>query len=364
MSTHTPPYRRPMLAQPAAAPALQLTPDGEEARRIACDPSRSTLARVQAFEDLFLSEVGDTPLLRARNVERATGLRQIFLKFEGGNPSGTQKDRIAFAQVQDALRHEHEAVTVATCGNYGVAVALAASLAGIRCEIFVPERYHTRRIAEMEALGAIILRHAGDYEQTVEASRAHAASTGSYDANPGGENELIQLNAYGQIAAEIYDELRDAPLAVAVPVSNGTCLAGIHRGFASLYRRGKTSRMPRMIAGSARHANPIVAALRLGLDRCEDLHPGSVRETPTNEPLVNWHSIDGEPALEAVRDTKGWGRATTDKRMKELARMLRDQQGLDALPASTAGLAALLDGHAEHELGPDRLVAVLTGRGR
>ena len=70
---------------------------------IATDEDYSLLERVEAFEDLIDAEVGDTDLTRARNVERRTGLRQLFLKFEGGNPTGTQKDRIAFAQGMDAL---------------------------------------------------------------------------------------------------------------------------------------------------------------------------------------------------------------------------------------------------------------------
>ncbi len=357
------PLDRPLLTQPATAD-FQLSAELRASRDRARDRSLPLVERLDAFEDLFESEVGDTPLLRARNVERACDLRQIYLKFEGGNPSGTQKDRIAFAQVMDALRQGYERITVATCGNYGVAIALAASLAGLECEIFVPERYHTRRVTEMERYQAKILRGPKGYEETVDASREHARTTEAYDANPGGVNEIIQLQAYGQIAYEIYDELRDAPLVCAVPVSNGTVLAGIHRGFQSLHRRGKTSRMPRMIAGSARNANPIVAALSLGLDSCEDLPPESVRETATNEPLVNWHSIDGELALQAVRTTRGWGHAATDKRMKDMARLLRDQQGLEVLPASTAGLIALVDAYQEHDLAPDRYVAVLTGRGR
>ena len=60
--------------------------------------------RLEAYEDIIDSEVGDTAFIRARNIERETGLRQIFLKFEGGNPTGTQKDRVAFAQAMDALR--------------------------------------------------------------------------------------------------------------------------------------------------------------------------------------------------------------------------------------------------------------------
>ena len=197
---------------------------------------------------------------RARNIEREVGLRQIYLKFEGDNPSGTQKDRIAFAQVMDALRRGFDAITVATCGNYGVAVAFAASLAGLRCFVYVPERYRTRRIQEIEHHGAKVLRVPGDYETVVEISRERADEDDVYDANPGGANTALQLRAYGEIAYEIYDELRDAPAAVAVPVSNGTTLAGIHKGFVSLYRRGKTSRIPKMVAGSSFGKNPIVQA--------------------------------------------------------------------------------------------------------
>jgi threonine synthase len=85
-------------------------------------------------------------LSRSRNIEREVGLRQPYLKFEGGNPTGAQKDRIAFAQAMDALRWGFEAITVATCGNYGVAMALAASIAGLRCIIYIPEGYHTKRV--------------------------------------------------------------------------------------------------------------------------------------------------------------------------------------------------------------------------
>ena len=220
--------------------------------QIACASDHSVALddRLEAYEDLVDSQVGDTTLSRARNVEREIGLRQLYLKFEGGNPTGTQKDRIAFAQAMDAMRRGFEAMTVATCGNYGAAVAMAASFAGLQCHIYVPEGYHTRRIDEMISMGARIIRCPGDYEGAVRLSGQRARDDELYDANPGGANTAIQLKAYGEIAYEIYDELRDAPAAVALPVSNGTTLAGVHRGFVSLYRRGKTSRIPRMIAGS------------------------------------------------------------------------------------------------------------------
>jgi len=334
----------------------------DEQRKIAANRDLPMEERLEAYEDIIDSEVGDTSLIRARNIERAMGFRQLYLKFEGGNPTGTQKDRIAFAQAADALRRGFDTITMATCGNYGVAVAMAASLAGLRCLIVIPEAYHTKRIAEMNELGAEILRVPGDYEAAVEISTREAAKKEYYDANPGGDNTMLQLSSYGQVAYEIYDELRDAPAVVAVPVSNGTTLAGIYKGFLSLYRRGKTSRMPRIVAGSSFRKNPIVHAFLNHIPSCEDLNPKQIRETQINEPLINWHSIDGDYALEAIRQTGGWAADASDKAMLALSRTIRDKEGLQVLPASTAGLVALADRQRKEPLSNDRYVVVLTGR--
>ena len=146
-------------------------------------------------------------------------------------------------------------------------------------------------------------------------------------------------------------------------MSNGTTLAGLYKGFLSLYRRGKTSRMPRLVAGSTHNKNPIVHAFLKGLPHCPDLNPHAIHETPVNEPLVNWRSIDGDAALHAVRETKGWAEYASDKEMRDYARLLRLHEGLDILPASTAGLVALLTGPQRRELAADRHVVILTGRG-
>ena len=350
-----PPVNRPLLAQSG-----QLLLDGTVQL---CASKQAPLSeRLEAFEDVAESLVGDSIFTRARNLERHFGLRQLWLKFEGDNPTGTQKDRIAFAQVADALRRGFDEVTVATCGNYGVAMALACKFAGLRCEVVIPSGYHTKRIAEMESLGAQIHRWPGMYEDSVDHSCALAQEHGWYDANPGGENEVVQLKGYAEIAHEIYDQLRDAPAMVACPVSNGTTLAGVHKGFVSLHRRGKTSKVPRMVAGSAWRKNPIVAAFKSGSPSCGTLAPEKIKESVVNEPLINWRSIDGDAALTAIRSTQGHAGDATDKRMKQMAKLLREQQALQVLPASTAGLIALLDLHAAQPLPPDRYVVVLTGR--
>lgn len=341
---------------PLIAPELELQ------RLVAADKNRNLGERLEAFEDIIDSEIGDTNLTRARNIEREFGLRQIYLKFEGSTPTGTQKDRIAFAQVMDALRRGYDTVTVATCGNYGAAISLAASIAGIECEIYIPEKYHTSRIKEIENTGARIIRVPGDYEEAVKSSQKIADEKEFYDANAGGENTMLQLKAYGEIAYEIYDELRDAPAVLALPVSNGTTLAGVYKGFVSLYRRGKTSKIPKIAAGSAFGKNPIVQAFLKNSPACEDLVPEKIHETAINEPLINWRSIDGDYALQAIRTTGGWASYVTDKNMIAHAKIMREKEGLSVLPASTAGLIALLERHKRESLPNDRYVVVLTGR--
>ena len=322
----------------------------------------SMVDRLESYEDIISIEIGDTSLSRARNLERETGFRQLYLKFEGGNPTGTQKDRIAFAQCLDALRREFDTITLATCGNYGASVSLAAQLAGIRCIIFIPESYHTERVSEMGRSGAEVKRIQGSYEDAVRFSSEQAAINNWYDANPGGVNTPLQIMAYAEIANEIYDQLRDAPKIVATPVSNGTLLAGIYRGFVSLYKRGKTSRIPLMIASSSTRKNPIIYSFKQGLEECVDLAPEKIKETVINEPLINWHSFDGNEALYAIRQSKGSAYNISDDRMIKTSRQLKEKEGLHVLPASVAGLEALLQMDRESELEPDRYVAILTGR--
>jgi threonine synthase len=350
------------LLNGATAQTPIITPELYSLSKIISDRTKPLSERLESFEIILDSEVGDTNLTRARNIEREIGLRQIYLKFEGGNPTGTQKDRIAFAQALDALRRGYDEITVASCGNYGTAVALAASLSGLRCLIYIPAGYYAHRAKEIARFGAEIIRVPGDYEEAVKVSRVESEKEGYYDANPGGSNTNLQLKAYGEIAYEIYDELRDAPAAVAVPVSNGSTLAGIYKGFVSLYNRGKTSRIPRFIAGSSYGMNPIINAFVKNTPKCVDLKPERIRNTSVNEPLINWRSIDGDYALSVIRETRGWAAFTTDKTLLDYARLVREKEGLSVLPASTAGLVALVDRHRKEPFPGDRYVVILTGR--
>jgi threonine synthase len=307
------------------------------------DASRSLADRSAAFHQLIEEEIGRTWLRSSRGLARDFDRPGVFLKFEGDNPTGTQKDRIAFAQVAEALTDGYETVCLATCGNYGVAVALACHLAGLRCRVFVPAGFHSKRIGEMESLGAELFRPPGSYEDAVRLSSEEAARSGDYDANPGGKNASLQLRAYAGIATEIVDTMPEPPATVAVPVSNGTLLAGIHRGFVDLVGQGRIAELPRMVAASSTQKNPIVSSFLSGSRECRDLDPARVRETLINEPLINWHSFDGQEALEALYASQGAARHVSDRELLKMAAYLRQKEALNVLPAATAGLVALTD---------------------
>lgn len=326
------------------------------------DKGNSLTDRLESYEDIINLEIGDTSLNRTKTLEREFNIRQLYIKYEGDNPTGTQKDRIAFAQIYDALRRDYGVVVLATCGNYGVAMALAANLAGMECQIYIPESFHTDRVKEMESLGASIVRLPGTYEDVVKRSSELAIEREWYDANPGGPNTPLQISAYSQIAFEIVEELGDAPKYCASPVSNGTLFAGIHRGFVSLYKRGKTSRIPKMIAASSSHKNPIITSFIKGLDYCQDLKPEKIKETKYNEPLINWHSFDGEEALYALLESGGDAFHISDKKMKDMTSFLLKKESIKILPASTAGLIALLEMDEKLDFEPDKFVAILTAK--
>ena len=135
-----------------------IVPERDNDKFIASNPKHDLEERLEAYEDIIDSGMGDTTMTRARNIEREFGFRQLFLKFDGGNATGTQKDGIAFAQAMDAMRRGFDTITMATCCNYGVALSLAASLAGIKVCYLYTGTFQTKRSQGMTDFGAEITR--------------------------------------------------------------------------------------------------------------------------------------------------------------------------------------------------------------
>ncbi len=305
--------------------------------------------------------VGGTLFTHARNLESLLGFGNIYLKFEGSNPTGTQKDRISQYHVHKAMREGYDTVTVGTCGNYGVSLAYFANLVGLKAKILIPEKYTMtpHRRETLHSLGAEILSDYDKYEDAVEASRRLAKTEHYYDANPGNGNE--GWRGYMSIATEIYAQLGRCPTAVAAPVGNGTTLVGIYHGFKHLLDQGIIDHIPYLVGASTPGGNPIVRSFKTGASKTEDLRPEELHETTINEPLISYHSYDGDDALSAIYDSNGWADYASDASMMKYHRILRDFEGLNVLPASTSPIEALIRFKQHRVLNSD-YVLVLTGR--
>lgn len=307
--------------------------------------------------------VGDTPLRRAPHLAEAIGIEGLHVKLEGANPTGTQKDRIARLEVGVAVAQGCSSVTVASCGNFGVAVAHAAFVHDVGCHVFVPESFAGERIELMEGLGAVVHAVPGTYEDAVTASRKAALQEGHFDANPGGPNTLRTLAGYSKIAEEIVGQLGFTPDAVGAPIGNGSTLAGIHLGFRTAWAQGRAAAMPKVFGGSSGNNNPVPPSFSRGQERCTPLDPRAVTETEVNEPLVNWDALDGTACLTAIQDSQGGAYGFDDDELLRLhAALLQD--GIDAHPASLAAAAALGEALRDGSLSADATVVVVMTSGR
>ena len=308
--------------------------------------------------------IGDTLFARLKNMEKLLDFSKFYVKFEAGNPTGTMKDRASYATLRYAKEHEFNTIAVASCGNFGASIVKLSKIFDIEPHVYIPESYHSPRIAEIQHMGGIIHRAKGTYEELVELSGQEAVENGWYNGNPGTpENSEVSFEAYETIAYEVFDELEYAPDAVSVSTSNGTCFTGVFKGFMKLFRQGKTDKIPVMIAASTDGGNPIISSFNMGKKKIEDLSPDAIAETPENEPIVSWKSLDGQQALDALWESDGYASAVSDEIMIAFSNLLEKEEGLSVLPASAASVAAMSEYVKERATPKSKcFVSVLTSR--
>ncbi len=299
-------------------------------------------------------------LFRARRIPIAQGWRRIYIKWEGNNPTGTQKDRAAYMHVRRAIEQGYDTVTVGTCGNFGASLAYFANLYGIRAVIYVPSRYTNGRVREMREYNAEVVYVDGSYEDAVERSVLDAMKYGYYDSNPGSVNGRVAIESFKAIAYEIVAALGSVPDVVSVPLGNGTTLAGIYMGFREMLDMGLSRKLPVMLGATTKLGNQIAETLRRGSEELVSLGEDEVRETEYNEPLVSIRAFDGEYALEAIRRSGGLAFEFYDDELLQLSEELR-MEGIDPLPASSSSLGAI-ERYLEFGGYLENAVAVVTGR--
>lgn len=314
--------------------------------------------QITSLEDFLFPKT----FFRARKIPLESKWERIYVKWEGGNPTGTQKDRAALMHVRRAIEQGYDTVTVGTCGNFGVALSYFANLSGLEAVIYVPSGYSNSRIWEMRKYGAKICLVDGKYEEAVERSVIDAMKYGYYDANPGSVNGEASIEAFKSLAYEIVEALGFIPDLVSVPLGNGTTLAGIYRGFLEIASSLNSRKVPVMIGATTAHGNQVAETIKRGSKELVILSEDDVRETELNEPLVSIKSFDGELALEAIMNSSGYVFEFEDEELLMLADVLR-AEGINPLPASAASLGAI-EKYLKEFGGFENAVVVVTGERR
>jgi threonine synthase len=272
---------------------------------------------------------GGTPLLPAPRLSESLGV-ELWLKWEGANPTGSFKDRGMTVAVSKALEEEARALVCASTGNTAASAAAYAARAGLPSVILQPAgAVALGKLAQAGAAGARLLEVQGTFEQALTAAQELARR---------GTHALVNsLNPYrleGQKTAafEIVDELGRAPDVLALPYGGGGNLRAYSMGFEQV-----GGRVPRLLAGeAASRADTAASAIRIA------------------EPA---HRAEAE---EAVHRSRGAVVPVTDEEILAAWRDLAHLEGLFCEPASSAGIAAL---SRERAYAGTRVVCVVTGHG-
>jgi threonine synthase len=288
---------------------------------------------------------GGTPLLRSAALSERTGA-DVWLKFDGLNPTGSFKDRGMTMAISKALEEGAKAVVCASTGNTSASAAAYSARAGLTCVVLIPDGYIALgKLAQALIHGARVLQIRGNFDQALEIVRElgdRAPITVVNSINP------YRIEGQKTGAFEIIDALGDAPDVHLIPVGNAGNITAYWKGYLQYRAAGKATRLPRMVGFQAAGAAPLV----LGHD---------VDEPETVATAIRI----GRPAsrygaLAAASESGGGIHAVTDDEILAAYRLLASAEGVFCEPASAASVAGLL------KVGvPSRstAVCVLTGHG-
>lgn len=302
--------------------------------------------------------VGWTPLYRAERYARALGLREVYVKDDGLNPTCSLKDRASAVGVVKALEAGASAIACSSTGNAGSSLAGNAASAGLRSYIFVPERAPKGKLAQLLLFGATVVSVRGNYEDAFRLSMEAIRRWRWYNRNAALNPYLMEGKK--TVSLEIAEQMGwHVPDWVVVSVGDGCTVAGVGKGFADLLACGLIDRMPRLLGVQAEGCAPIFRAFRAGRERIdpepEDTLADSIAVGVPRNPVK---------ALRAVRGSGGEMITVSDEEILDAMRLLGSSEGLFAEPAAAAGFAGLARACREGLIRPDEVVVgIITGNG-
>ncbi|MEM2123038.1 MAG: threonine synthase [Candidatus Bathyarchaeia archaeon] len=302
---------------------------------------------------------GGTRLHRCRRLGEELGVRDLWVKMEGDNPTCSFKDRGMTVGVSKALEHGVKAVACASTGNTSASLAAYAARAGLKSIVLVPSGKVARgKLAQAVIHGAEIFQVEGNFDEALRLVVDLSEKT----------REIYLLNSInpyrieGQktLAFEVWDQLGRVPDLVVLPVGNAGNISALWKGFWELKILGLEDRVPRLAGIQAEGASPIAEAFKHGLER---IRPWRRPETIATAIRIG-EPVSWMKALKAVRDSRGLMETVSDEEILEAQRILARFEGLFVEPASAASIAGIRKLLEEDLIQGDmEIVCIATGHG-
>jgi len=290
---------------------------------------------------------GGTPLLPAPALSARTGAN-VFVKYEGMNPTGSFKDRGMTMAISKAVEHGAKAVICASTGNTSASAAAYATHAGIQAVVLVPEgKIAMGKLSQAIAHNAQLLQVQGNFDDCLEIARDLATH---YPVHLVNSVNPDRIEGQKTAAFEVVEVLGDAPDFHIVPVGNAGNYTAYHRGYTEELQRGEATRLPRMFGFQAAGSAPIV----LG-------HPVKDPDTIASAIRIG-NPASWELALNARDDSDGYFGAIDDAAILAAQRILSAEVGIFVEPASAISVAGLLERSAAGVI-PAGATVVLTVTG-
>lgn len=292
---------------------------------------------------------GNTPLIHAPKLSQQLGV-ELYVKYEGLNPTGSFKDRGMVMAVAKAVEEGSTTIMCASTGNTSAAAAAYAARCGLRCIVLIPSgNIALGKLAQAIAYGAEVIAIDGNFDEALNIVReitANESITLVNSVNP------YRIEGQKSAAFEVCDALGDAPDILAIPVGNAGNITAYWKGFKEYQAAGKSSSLPRMFGFQAAGAAPLVHG-----------QPVPNPETVATAIRIG-NPASKEGALNAVSESNGLIDSVTDEEILQAYQLLAKSEGVFCEPASAASLAGIIKLHAAGKLPQGVKVAcVLTGNG-
>lgn len=294
---------------------------------------------------------GNTPLIYAGYLSKLVGGNsEIYLKYEGLNPSGSFKDRGMTLAISKAVEEGFNAVMCASTGNTSASAAAYSAKAGIKCIVLIPAgAIAMGKLSQALIHAAVVLAVEGNFDQALTLVKE---ITANYPIKL--VNSLNPFRIEGQKTAsfEICDSLKEAPDFQIMPVGNAGNITAYWKGYKEYKERGKIKNLPKMIGFQAEGAAPIVLGHSVE-------NPQTIATAIRIGNPASWKS-----ALAARDESAGLIDMVSDDEIIEAYKLLAAKEGIFAEPASAASIAGLLKLNKKNYFKPgSRIVCILTGHG-